>query len=117
MSRGEAPIIYGDGQQSRDFTYIDNIVQGNLLAIKAPDAGGEMMNLATGGRISLLDLIEKINGILGTNITPQFEEARAGDIKHSRAGTDKARDLLDFAPVVDFDTGLARTVAWFLQRG
>mgnify|MGYP001241913261 CR=1 FL=1 len=117
MSRGEAPIIYGDGQQSRDFTYIDNIVQGNLLAIKAPDAGGEMMNLATGGRISLLDLIEKINGILGTNITPRFEEARAGDIKHSRAGTDKARDLLDFAPVVDFDTGLARTVAWFLQRG
>ncbi len=116
MSRGEAPTIYGDGEQSRDFTYIDNVVHGNLLAIQAPDVGGEMMNLATGGRISLLDLVDKINGILGTNITPIFEEGRAGDIKHSRAATDKARDLLDYAPVVDFDTGLARTVEWFLKR-
>ena len=116
MSRGEAPTIYGDGEQSRDFTYIDNVVHGNLLAIQAPDAGGQMMNLATGGRISLLDLVDKINGILGTNITPIFEEGRAGDIKHSRAATDKARDLLDYAPVVDFDTGLARTVEWFLKR-
>ncbi len=74
------------------------------------------MNLATGGRISLLDLVGKINTLLGTNITPVFEDARKGDIKHSRAGTDKARDLLDFAPIVDFDTGLARTVEWFLKR-
>ncbi|MBE2267150.1 MAG: SDR family oxidoreductase [Anaerolinea sp.] len=116
MSQGKPPTIYGDGTQSRDFTYIDNVVHGNLLAITAPDAAGEMMNLATGGRISLLDLVGKINTLLGTDITPVFAEPRKGDIKHSRAGTDKARDLLDFAPIVDFDTGLARTVEWFLKR-
>lgn len=116
MSKGQQPPVHGDGTQSRDFTYIDNVVHGNLLAIKAPDAAGEMMNMATGGRITLLDLIDKINRLLGTNITPEFTEPRKGDIKHSRAGTDKARDLLDFAPIVDFDTGLARTVEWFLKR-
>lgn len=117
MSKGQSPTVHGDGTQSRDFTYIDNVVHGNLLAIKAPDAAGEMMNMATGGRVSLLELVDKINGLLGTSIQPVFSEARKGDIKHSRAGTDKARDLLDFAPVVDFDTGLARTVEWFLKRG
>jgi UDP-glucose 4-epimerase len=117
MSQGQPPTIYGDGTQSRDFTYIDNVVHGNLLALKAPDAAGETMNLATGGRITLLDLVDKINRLLQTSLSPVFEAARAGDIKHSRAGVEKARDLLDFAPVVDFDTGLARTVAWFLNRG
>jgi nucleoside-diphosphate-sugar epimerase len=117
MSKGQPPTVHGDGTQSRDFTYIDNVVHGNLLAIKAPDAAGEMMNMATGGRITLLDLIAKINAHLGTNIAPTFTEPRKGDIKHSRAGTDKARDLLDFTPVVDFDTGLARTIEWFLKRG
>ncbi len=117
MSKGQSPTVHGDGTQSRDFTFIDNVVHGNLLAIKAPEASGEMMNMATGGRISLLDLIEKINTVLGTNIEPTFTESRKGDVKHSRAGIDKARDLLDFSPVVDFDTGLARTIDWFLKRG
>ncbi len=117
MSKGQSPTVHGDGTQSRDFTFIDNVVHGNLLAIKAPEASGEMMNMATGGRISLLDLIEKINAVLGTNIEPTFTESRKGDVKHSRAGIDKARDLLDFSPVVDFDTGLARTIDWFLKRG
>ena len=117
MSQGSAPTIHGDGMQSRDFTYIDNVVHGNLLAVSAPDAAGQMMNLATGGRITLLDLVDKINAILGTSIAPRFTEARPGDIKHSRANVDKARDLLDFGPIVDFDTGLARTVDWFLKRG
>lgn len=117
MSQGQAPTIHGDGAQSRDFTYIDNVVHGNLLAVNAPDAAGQMMNLATGGRITLLDLVDKINAILGTSIAPQFTDPRPGDIKHSRADVEKARDLLDFAPIVDFDTGLARTVDWFLKRG
>lgn len=116
MLNGQQPTIYGDGTQSRDFTYIDNVVHGNLLAAKAPDAAGEMMNLATGGRISLLELVDKLNHLLGTSFEPIFADPRPGDILHSRAGVDKARDLLDFTPIVDFDTGLARTVEWFRNR-
>lgn len=113
LLHGEPPTIYGDGTQSRDFTYIDNVVHGNLLASTSQDAVGEVMNLATGGRVSLLELADKLNTIIGTSIAPVFGPAREGDIKHSRAAIDKARNLLDFAPVVDFDTGLARTVDWY----
>ncbi len=114
---GTAPTIYGDGAQSRDFTYVDNVVHGNLLALKAPDVAGEVMNLAIGGSVSLLQLIAKLNRILGTDIQPIHTDPRAGDIKFSRADVTKATDLLDFAPVVTFDDGLARTVEWFKQRG
>lgn len=113
MLRGERPTIYGDGQQTRDFTYIDNVVHGNLLASTSPDAVGQMMNLATGGRVSLLDLVEKINVLLGTELEPEFLPAREGDIKHSQAAVQKARDLLDFSPIVNFDEGLRRTVAFY----
>jgi UDP-glucose 4-epimerase len=116
LLRGEPPVIYGDGEQSRDFTYVDNVVHGNLLALRAPDAAGQMMNLATGGRVSLLDLAERLNRILGTSIAPVHEAPRPGDIRHSRAAIGKAETLLGFAPVVDFDEGLARTVAWFRGR-
>lgn len=116
LQRGQPPLIYGDGKQSRDFTYIDNVVHGNLLAMEAPDAPGKVMNLATGGRITLLELADKINALMGTNIAPQHAPPRTGDIQHSRASIDLARDILDFTPIVDFDTGLARTVAWFLGR-
>ena len=116
MLRGESPIIYGDGLQSRDFTYVDNVVHGNLLALRAPQAAGQMMNLATGGRISLLDLVDRLNVILGTPIQPVHEPARTGDIKHSRASVTKAGELLGFEPVVEFDEGLARTAAWFRNR-
>jgi len=116
MLRGESPIIYGDGLQSRDFTYVDNVVHGNLLALRAPKAAGQMMNLATGGRISLLDLVDRLNVILGTHIQPIHEPARTGDIKHSRASVAKAGELLGFEPVVEFDEGLARTAAWFRSR-
>jgi UDP-glucose 4-epimerase len=117
MLRGDAPTIYGDGQQARDFTYIDNVVHGNLLATQAPDAAGQVMNLALGGSITLLELVQKINRLLGTNIQPVHEPARSGDIQHSQASIARAQDLLDFAPVVDFDSGLARTVAWYRQQG
>jgi UDP-glucose 4-epimerase len=116
MLDGKAPTIFGDGTQSRDFTYIDNVVQGNLLASKAPDAVGQVMNLATGGRVSLIELVEKINLLLGTDFKPNHTGERKGDIKHSRAGIDRARELLDYEPVVDFDSGLARTVAWYRSR-
>jgi nucleoside-diphosphate-sugar epimerase len=116
MLAGNPPTIFGDGNQSRDFTFIDNVVHGNLLALKAPDAAGEVMNLAIGGSVSLLQLVEKINTQLGTSLAPVHDEARKGDIKYSRADVAKATDLLDFAPVVDFDSGLARTIAWFKSR-
>jgi nucleoside-diphosphate-sugar epimerase len=110
---GKSPTVHGDGLQSRDFTYIDNVIHGNLLAANAPDAVGQVMNLATGGRVTLLELIEKINHVLDTAVQPVHVEPRAGDIKHSRASIDKARKLLNYEPVVDFDDGLARTIAWY----
>ncbi|MCA9910861.1 MAG: NAD-dependent epimerase/dehydratase family protein, partial [Anaerolineae bacterium] len=113
MLSGKSPTIYGDGGQSRDFTYIDNVVHGNLLAAHAPQAVGRVMNLALGISVSLLELVEKLNQILGSAYEPMFEPPRQGDIRHSRASVELARELLDFAPVVDFDAGLVRTVDWY----
>lgn len=115
MLRGQSPLIHGDGLQSRDFTFIDNVVHGNLLASEAPRANGQVMNLATGSKITLLDLVEKINALLGTNIPAVHDAVRTGDIKHSRADIQKAGELLGYEPVVDFDTGLARTFEWYKQ--
>ena len=116
MLAGESPTIYGDGTQTRDFTYIDNVVHGNLLACKAPGAVGETINLATGGRIAILDLVTQLNAILDTDIKPAHKDERPGDIKHSRADIGKARDLLGFAPIVGFEEGLRRTVDWYRGR-
>ncbi|MBC7811773.1 MAG: SDR family oxidoreductase [Burkholderiales bacterium] len=113
MLDGMRPTIYGDGLQSRDFTFIDNVVHGNLLASTAPDAVGQMMNLATGGRVTLLELAQKVNKLIGTNIQPVHADERTGDIKHSRASIERARELLNYEPIVDFDAGLARTLAWY----
>ena len=116
MLRGDAPPIYGDGKQSRDFTYIDNVVQGNLLACTAMRAAGETINLAQGGRVVLNDLVEKLNALLGTDLPPRYGAERAGDILHSRADIGKAGELLGFEPIVDFDEGLRRTVEWYGRR-
>lgn len=113
MLKGQSPVIHGDGLQSRDFTFIDNVVHGNLLAAGAAKASGQVMNLATGGQITLLDLVEKINKLLGTHIASKHDAARTGDIRHSRADIEKAGSLMGYEPIVDFDTGLARTVAWY----
>jgi len=117
MLKGDPPIIYGDGEQSRDFIYIDNVVQGNLLASQSADAVGQVMNLATGSRTTLLELMEKLNALMVTQIAPIHAEARSGDIKHSGASIALAETLLDYAPVVDFETGLARTIDWYRQHG
>ncbi|MEO1166941.1 MAG: NAD-dependent epimerase/dehydratase family protein, partial [Chloroflexota bacterium] len=116
MLDGKQPIIYGTGEQSRDFTYIDNIVHGNILASQAPDAAGKMMNLATGEVKSLLQLVDSINNALDTDIQAIHEPARAGDILHSQADISRAQDLLDFAPIVDFDEGLRRTATWYREN-
>ena len=115
MLQGEPPPMYGDGSQSRDFTYIDNVVHGSLLACAAKDAAGETINLAAGGQVVLNDLVAKLNVILDTRLSPKYLEERPGDIKHSRADIAKAGALLGYKPIVDFDEGLRRTVAWYQQ--
>jgi UDP-glucose 4-epimerase len=112
MLKGERPVIYGDGLQSRDFTYVENNVEANILACSAPRAVGEVMNIACGDRFSLLDLVDIINRILGTSIEPVFEPARPGDVKHSQADISKARELIGFEPKVGFVEGLERLVGW-----
>ncbi len=110
---GRSPTVHGDGLQSRDFTYVANVVHGNLLACTAPDAAGRVINLACGGSASLLELIASINAILGTAVPPVHTAPRPGDIKHSRADISLARDLLDYEPQIAFEEGLRRTIAFF----
>jgi len=112
MARGERPLIHGDGTQSRDFTFIDNVVQANLKAAEAPNVGGEAFNVACGARYTLLDLVQSLNRIMRTSIEPSFGDPRPGDVQHSLADVDKARRLLGYEPTVTFEEGLERTVAW-----
>ena len=107
------PIVNGDGTQSRDFTFIANVVSGNMLAMHAEKAPGEVFNIACGDRITLLQLIEQLNKLLGKSIEPEFGPPRPGDIMHSRAAIDKARELLKYEPLVNFDEGLARTLSYY----
>ena len=117
MSEAKEPIIYGDGTQSRDFTYVDNVVYANLLACNAEKAAGEVINIACGESYNLLELVKMINEILGKNIKPRFAPERPGDVKHSLASIDKAKELLDYEVKVDFKEGLARTNKfYFLLR-
>jgi nucleoside-diphosphate-sugar epimerase len=115
MLAGEQPTIYGDGEQSRDFTYIDNVVAGNLLAAEAPAERitGKMMNLATGKKITLNQTFDILKGLTGYNGKPVYEAPRAGDIKESLADISRARNLLGYEPKVDFSEGLRRTVEWY----
>jgi len=113
MLRGEAPTIYGDGRQRRDFIYVGDIVHGNLLAAEAPRANGQVINLATGSAIDLLQLVATINAILGADITPEFAPARAGDILYSRADAARAQALLAFSPRTPFEDGLRQTIDAF----
>ena len=115
MVKGERPTIYGDGKQSRDFTYIDNVVQGNLAAADAPDAVGKSINVACGSQTTLLSLVAAINQVLGTDIKPIFDEARAGDVRESLADITAARAMLGYEPEIDFDEGLRRSIEYYLS--
>src|SRR6478735_7672171 len=110
---GGRPTIFGDGKQSRDFTYIENIIHGNLLAADAPAAVGRTINVACGESFNLLELVDGINKALGTNVKPIFEPARAGDVRDSLADISLARTLLKYEPVVGFEEGLKRTVEYY----
>ena len=118
MLAGEQPAIYGDGEQSRDFTFIDNVVAGNLLAADAPSetVSGQSMNLATGARISLNETFDVLCELTGFQGRPAYAPERAGDIRHSLADISRAQQLLGYRPAVDFREGLRRTVAWYRER-
>ena len=111
--KGEAPTVHGDGKQSRDFCYIDNVIQANLKACKAPDAPGNIFNLACGERVDLLQVLGMLAEIFGREVEPIFHPDRAGDVKHSLADITKARELLGYEPEVFFKEGLQRTVVWY----
>ena len=111
MKRGETPTIYGDGEHSRDFTYVDNVVSANLLACTAEGAAGEVFNCACGDRVSLNDLVAVLNEALGTDVVAEHAEDRPGDVKHSLADIGKAKEMLGYRVLVPFDEGLARLVS------
>ncbi len=117
MLAGEPPVVYGDGLQSRDFTYVSNNVEANLLAATAPGVAGRVFNIACGKRYTLLDLIAMLNDILGTRIDPVFAPPRPGDVKHSLADIRLAQEQMSYTVDVDFETGLERTVTWYREHG
>ena len=114
--RGEAPTIFGDGEQSRDFTYVDNVVEGNILAMSAPGVvAGRAYNVACGDRITLNELVATIGRVLGRSIEPRYEAPRPGDVKHSMADTTRAREDFGYEVVVPFEDGLARTIRYYTE--
>ncbi len=113
MLRGERPTIFGDGEQSRDFSYVANVVEANLLAATASGGAGQALNIACGERLSLNELIAHLNDILGTSIEPLYAEDRPGDVKHSLADISAAREAIGYNPVVTAREGLERVVEWY----
>lgn len=117
LQAGERPVVYGDGEQTRDFVYIENVVQANLLAAVAPAAVGAVINIGSGERLSLNELLRTISVALGTTCDADYQAARPGDVRDSVADTQRARTLLGYAPTVDTREGLARTVAALIASG
>lgn len=113
MLQGKSPVIFGDGQQARDFTYVQNNVSANILAATASQGAGEVFNIACGESISLNELVEIINQELGSNIKPVYQEARLGDIKLSKANISKAKEIIGYEPKIGFKEGLKRTISYY----
>ena len=116
MLKGEKPIIFGDGEQSRDFTFVSNVVEANILASKAQDVSGEAFNIACGERTTVNSLVNTINEVLNKNIDPVHDEPRPGDVKNSYAEISKARKMLKYEPLVPFNEGLKKTINWYQER-
>ena len=111
------PTIYGDGQQTRDFTYVENTVSANLLAMKSNKViEGETLNIACGQSFSLLDLVSSINKKIDKDIKPKFVKSRLGDVKDSKADIKKAKKMLGYDPQVTFTEGLEKTIEWFQKK-
>jgi nucleoside-diphosphate-sugar epimerase len=115
MLRGEKPTIFGDGEQSRDFTYVANVVQANVLAVKAKGISGEIFNIACGKKTTINSLAEKINKLLKKKITARYNGPRPGDIRHSFADITKAEKMLKYKPKVSFEEGLSLTIRWLSE--
>jgi UDP-glucose 4-epimerase len=111
--RDTSPTVYGDGEQTRDFTFVDNVVHGNVLAAEAERTDGQAVNVACGESISVNRVIARINELLGTNVQPNHVEPRAGDVRHSTASIDLARTLFGFEPTVRFEEGLSRAIEYY----
>lgn len=113
---GRSPVIFGDGEQSRDFTFVANAVEANLLAAKAPGISGKYFNIAVGGQYTLNTLVKMLQEIIGSDVKPKYDPPRKGDILHSYADISRARDEMGFSPKVDFASGLKMTVEWFTAQ-
>jgi nucleoside-diphosphate-sugar epimerase len=113
LCEGRPPTIYGDGEQTRDFTYVANVVDGVLRACERDQVSGEVINVATGGRISLNELFRTLQRLLGADVGPRYEAPRQGDVRDSQADITKARRLLGYEPVTGLADGLERTIAWY----
>jgi len=112
---GTPPVVFGDGEQSRDFTYVDNAVTANLLACETPDVSGKVFNIGTGGRVTLNETIAHLAKITGAKLETKYEPAREGDIRDSQADITQARELLKYEPAVTFEEGLRRTLEWYRE--
>jgi UDP-glucose 4-epimerase len=115
LLRKKAPTIYGDGEQSRDFTYVDNVVAANLLACHSQNSGGQVFNVACGDRFSLNSLLEKLKRLTGIELDATHGPERVGDVKHSQASIEAIAGVLGHAPAIDFEQGLKNTVEWYQQ--
>ena len=113
LCEGRPPVIYGDGEQTRDFTYVANVVDGVLRACLAPAVSGEVINVATGGRVSINQLFRSVRDLVGGRVDPVYSSARAGDVRDSQADIERAKRLLGYQPQVAFDEGLNKTVEWY----
>jgi len=113
LLENRSPRIYGDGEQTRDFTYVANVVDGVLRACEAPKASGDVINVATGGRISLNTLFYAMRDVVGGTLEPTYAESRKGDVRDSQADIRKAKELLGYEPIVSFEDGISRTIAWY----
>jgi UDP-glucose 4-epimerase len=113
LEAGRSPVVHGDGEQSRDFTYVDNVVEGTLLAMTAPAVGGRVFNVATGQRVSLNELVERLQGLIGGDAPVRYEAPRPGDVRHSHAHVERAEVELGYRTIVSVEEGLRRTLAWY----
>lgn len=114
---GERPIIWGDGTQTRDFTFVENVVDANIKACLAgEEATGKVFNIATGNRVSIIDLLKEICSIVGVKAMPIFKDWRAGDVMHSFADIERARKVLNYTPQFDFKTGIKKTIDWYKDK-
>jgi UDP-glucose 4-epimerase len=113
LMAGAAPVVYGDGEQSRDFVFVHDVVEANLLAAATPEAAGEVLNIGSGGRRSLNELLRILAELMNVEAEPEYRDERPGDVKHSEADISRAREVIGYKPRVPFEDALARTIEWY----